>query len=157
MKYALSLIISTAALLPFTVQAADDACPSTSENDIAALFTQWNEDLRSGDPKRVVQRYATDSLLLPTLSNTPRETAEGKEDYFSHFMAKRPDGRIDSRMIRIDCRTALDTGLYTFHFGDGSAVQARYTFTYRWDPQQARWLISSHHSSAMPERAATTP
>ena len=45
----------------------------------------------------------------------------------------------------------LNAGLYTFTFGlTGQAVPARYTFTYRWDG--STWLITSHHSSAMPEK-----
>ena len=52
-------------------------------------------------------------------------------------------------MIEIGCNSALDAGVYTFSFGDGSVVKARYSFTYRWDGQ--RWLITSHHSSVMPE------
>ena len=52
----------------------------------------------------------------------------------------------------IGCNSALDAGLYTFTFGDGSRVQARYTFTYGWNGSE--WLITSHHSSAMPEQTA---
>jgi hypothetical protein len=45
----------------------------------------------------------------------------------------------------------MDAGLYTFVFAKtGSKVKARYSYTYRWDG--SRWLITSHHSSAMPEK-----
>jgi hypothetical protein len=53
-------------------------------------------------------------------------------------------------MIQVGCNQALDAGIYTFTFGDGSSVQARYSFTYGWNGRD--WLITSHHSSAMPER-----
>lgn len=94
--------------------------------------------------------YATESVLLPTLSNAPRLTLAAKEDYFKHYLAKKPAGKIDSRTIRIDCNMAFDVGLYTFTFGDGSEVMARYTYTYTWDGEQ--WLITSHHPSAMLEK-----
>ena len=29
------------------------------------------------------------------------------------------------------------------------------TFTYKWFPEQEQWLITSHHSSAMPEPQKT--
>ena len=34
------------------------------------------------------------------------------------------------RRIKIGCNDALDAGIYTFTFGNGSKVRARYTFTY---------------------------
>lgn len=132
-------------------QAQPQACQQVTEKDIEALFVRWNDDLQSGDPQKVVENYAEQSLLLPTLSNTPRETAQAKADYFQHFLAGKPDGAVDSRMIQIDCNTAVDAGLYTFSYADGRRVQARYTFTYKWFPKQEQWLITSHHSSAMPE------
>ncbi|EON12306.1 hypothetical protein C266_19061 [Pandoraea sp. SD6-2] len=106
--------------------------------------------MKTGDPKKVVANYAKNSILLPTVSNKPRLTAEEKEDYFAHFLSGKPVGAIDSRSIEIDCNSAIDAGLYTFKFADGSEVKARYTFTYKWNGKQ--WLISSHHSSAMPEK-----
>ncbi len=119
---------------------------------MAALFDRWNTSLRTGDPKKVVANYAPDSVLLPTLSNRARFTAAEKEDYFVHFLQRRPEGRIDDRVIEVDCNSAVDSGLYTFRFMDGSSVRARYTFAYK--RINGEWLISSHHSSALPEKAA---
>lgn len=125
------------------------ACYRASPQEIAGLFDQWNAALKTGQPKTVVALYSQDSVLLPTLSNTPRLTAAAKVDYFNHFLEKRPVGAIDQRHTFIECNAAIDTGLYTFTFNDGSAAKARYTFTYHWDGK--KWLITTHHSSLMPE------
>jgi len=70
---------------------------------------------------------------------------------FHHFLENGPSGEINFRMIDIGCNSAVDAGLYTFTFNKtGARVSARYTYTYRWDGE--RWLITSHHSSAMAEK-----
>jgi uncharacterized protein (TIGR02246 family) len=141
-------VISTGG--PSSPSAPSPACKETNEQEIAALFDRWNQSLQTGDARQVVANYAEKSILLPTVSNKPRLTAAEKEDYFRHFLEKRPSGRIDMRFIEIDCRTAVDAGLYTFTYAaTGEVVHARYTYSYRWDG--ARWLITSHHSSGMPE------
>lgn len=128
-----------------------EICKATNEQEISSLFDRWNSSLQTGDPHKVVANYAEGSILLPTVSNTPRITAAEKEDYFHHFLADGPSGKIDFRFVDIDCTTAVDSGLYTFTFSKaGAQVKARYTFTYKWDGKQ--WLITSHHSSAMPEK-----
>jgi uncharacterized protein (TIGR02246 family) len=143
-------VILIVAVTSTEVLARSERCHATTEQQIASLFDRWNRSLQTGDPKKVVANYAVKSVLLPTVSKTPRLTPEAKEDYFEHFLEKRPMGKIDSRTIEIDCNTAIDAGLYTFTFGDGSQVKARYTYTYKWNGHQ--WLITSHHSSAMPEK-----
>lgn len=126
-----------------------ETCVAVSEQDIAALFDRWNESLKTGDPHKVVANYAPKSVLLPTLSGKARFTPQEKEDYFHHFLQNQPEGRIDSRTIELDCNMAIDEGLYTFVFKKtGAAAKARYTFAYKWDGKQ--WLITSHHSSALP-------
>ena len=126
-------------------------CKATSEAEIAALFDRWNNSLLTGDPHKVVANYAERSILLPTVSNKARLTPAEKEDYFHHFLENKPSGKIDKRFIEIGCNTALDAGLYTFTFAKtGASVSGRYSYTYRWDGQQ--WLITSHHSSMMPEK-----
>jgi uncharacterized protein (TIGR02246 family) len=141
------LLLSGCATSP--VQSDTKTCYRATPAEVSGLFEQWNTALRTGEPPVVVARYAQDSVLLPTLSNTPRHTVAEKVDYFEHFMEKRPVGTIDERHVFVDCNTAVDTGLYTFSFNDGSVAKARYTYTYRRD--NGNWLITSHHSSLMPE------
>jgi uncharacterized protein (TIGR02246 family) len=129
--------------------AKTETCHPTSEKQIAALFDRWNNSLKTGDPEKVVANYAPRSILLPTVSNKPRISAEEKADYFRHFLEHKPVGTIDFRFIMIECNTAIDAGLYSFQYAEGTVVKARYTFTYEWNGHQ--WLITSHHSSKMPE------
>jgi uncharacterized protein (TIGR02246 family) len=144
---------------PGTANAAAAKPASASECDpplkaeVAALFDRWNASLRTGDPRKVVANYAPNSVLLPTVSNRARYTVAEKEDYFMHFLQRRPEGRIDDRVIDVDCNSATDAGLYTFRFADGTSVKARYSFSYK--KIDGQWLITSHHSSAMPEKAET--
>jgi uncharacterized protein (TIGR02246 family) len=146
-----AIVAATALFNPMTALARTEVCKATNDQQIGALFDRWNTSLQTGDPKKVVANYAAKSILLPTVSNKPRLTPDEKVDYFEHFLARKPVGKIDSRSIEIDCNTAVDAGLYTFKFGDDSEVRARYSFTYKWDGKQ--WLITSHHSSAMPEKS----
>lgn len=145
------LLLATSCLLAAApVYAKSEQCHLSSKKEIAGLFERWNNSLQTGDPAKVVANYAQDSILLPTISNQPRLSAAEKEDYFKHFLEKKPQGTINSRTIQVGCNDAFDAGLYTFKFGDGSEVKARYTFTYKWTGRE--WLITSHHSSAMPEK-----
>lgn len=119
------------------------------EKQIAALFDEWNNALQTGDPKKVAALYETNSILLPTVSNKVRHDHAEIEDYFVHFLAKGPQGTIDEANVRTFGQIAINSGVYTFSFKDGSAVQARFSFVYRWNGQ--RWMIVEHHSSKMPE------
>ena len=118
-------------------------------NEILALFEKWNNALKTGDPKEVAALYATDAILLPTVSNKVRHNHVEIEDYFFHFLAKVPSGKIDESNVRIFRDLAINSGIYTFSFSDGSSVQARFTFVYKREGED--WLITEHHSSQMPE------
>jgi len=116
---------------------------------ILTLFDKWNKALQTGDPKKVAALYETNGILLPTVSSQVRHNPVEVEDYFAHFCAKGPKGIINEANVRIFGNIAINSGIYTFTFKDGSAVQARFTFVYRWNGQA--WKIIEHHSSAMPE------
>ncbi|MDO5098319.1 MAG: SgcJ/EcaC family oxidoreductase [Corynebacterium sp.] len=125
-------------------------CVVAEDSDITGLFDTWNAALQTGDAAKVADLYGEDSILLPTVSNKLRFTEPEKEDYFVHFLEKKPVGTIDQRWTTRGCNTATDSGLYTFKYEDGTSTAARFTYTYKWDGNQ--WKISSHHSSAMPEK-----
>lgn len=135
-------------VVPYAAQA--EPCKQATQDEIVAQFDRWNAMLKTGDADKVVSMYEDDAVLLPTLSNTPRLTREAKRDYFTQFLALQPEGRIDSQTVRIGCNTAVATGLYTFKFGNGTETEARYTYTYSWNGKD--WRITSHHSSALPEK-----
>ncbi|MBP2169427.1 uncharacterized protein (TIGR02246 family) [Erwinia toletana] len=148
MKKRIALFVLTASLSASAL-ANEVKCEKADKQQIVALFDRWNESLKSGDPQKVSENYLSDAVLLPTVSNTVRLTDAERKEYFEHFLEKKPTGKIDSRTIRIGCNKAIDAGTYTFTFKDNTTVSARYTFTYAWNGE--KWLISTHHSSAMPE------
>lgn len=144
----LSGLLTTTAILAMS-STHPMACVKTNPQEIAALFDRWNNSLKTGNPVKVNENYTDNAILLATVSNKPRVNSTERIAYFKDFLSKHPIGKIDLRKIKIGCNKAIDTGLYTFTLKDGKEIHARYTFTYRWDGH--KWLISSHHSSALPE------
>lgn len=120
------------------------------EKEINSLFDEWNRALQTGDPKKVVALYADQAILLPTVSNQVRHNHQEIEEYFTHFLAKEPIGKINESNVRIYEQLAINSGIYTFTFKDSSIVQARFTFVYRLRDDSR--LIVEHHSSQMPEQ-----
>jgi uncharacterized protein (TIGR02246 family) len=142
--------VSSAAASPVTVSAVRQ---KASEQQIRALFTQWNRSLATLDPQRVVDRYAPGGVLVPTVSNQVRTNRAEIVDYFQHFLENRPQAVITESHVKVlDPTTAIDTGTYRFTLRAESGtriVDARYTFVY--ERINGKWLIVNHHSSAMPE------
>jgi uncharacterized protein (TIGR02246 family) len=125
-------------------------CVKVNQSEIASLFDRWNNSLQTGRPSEVVKNYASDAVLLPTVSNKPRTNHALIEDYFVMFLKKSPKGVINDRTIRIGCNAASDVGVYTFTLNGTDKVQARYSYNYEYI--NGKWLITHHHSSAMPEK-----
>lgn len=142
--------LAAAALLASgAAQARSETCQVTDEKAIAGLFDRWNASLRTLDPAKVTANYSPDGVLLATVSNTPRTNHAEINDYFVKFLKNQPQGSIDKRFIKVGCNVAQDVGTYTFGFKDGNKVSARYTYVYEF--RDGQWLITHHHSSAMPE------
>ena len=124
-----------------------------AEQQIAALFPQWNAALATGHPLRVADLYAPDAVLLPTVSNEVRRSRAQIVDYFTKFLQSKPQGVIEDEIVDVlDADTAVNTGVYEFALtkdGKSERVRARYTYVY--ELREGKWLIVNHHSSAMPE------
>ena len=125
-------------------------CQTITEAQVRALFSTWNSALATLNSTTVAQRYAAKAVLLPTVSDLPRNSSALIINYFDSFLLKKPQGVILSGDIFIGCNWAQDAGIYEFTMGkDGSKVKARYTYVYVYEG--AAWKISQHHSSVMPE------
>ncbi|MEU9050451.1 SgcJ/EcaC family oxidoreductase [Streptomyces sp. NPDC048384] len=126
-----------------------------SKKQIAGLFDQWNRTLQTGDPEKVADLYASDAVLLPTVSNQVRADHAAIVDYFEHFLANKPVGKkIETHINVLDNNSVIDAGTYQFTLtdpetGEKSVVKARYTYAY--EKRGGEWLIVNHHSSKMPE------
>ena len=121
-----------------------------SKDEVVALFEAWNAALATLDPDVVTAMYADDAVLLPTVSNQVRHNHAEIRDYFVGFLQKSPQGVInESNVCVLSDMHATNSGVYTFTFGDGSTVTAR--FSYLYVSTTDGWKILQHHSSAMPE------
>ncbi|MDA9798527.1 SgcJ/EcaC family oxidoreductase [Luminiphilus sp.] len=121
-----------------------------NDADVLGLFDQWNTALSTLNPDTVTELYADNAVLLPTVSNQVRHNHEEIKDYFVGFLQKSPQGVVDEFNVNILSDThATNSGVYTFTFGDGSKVSAR--FSYLYVASDDGWKILQHHSSAMPE------
>ena len=117
---------------------------------MTALFGLWNDALATLNPETVAKRYAKKSILLPTVSDTPRTSYDLIQSYFVQFLKMKPQGVIlESNVLQGD-DWALDAGIYEFTLGaTGAKVKARYTYMYT--HEDGEWKIAHHHSSVMPE------
>ena len=130
--------------------AAPKKATDMTDQQVHDLFQQWNDALATLNPDAVAERYTKNSILLPTVSDTPRVDYEGIKSYLVDFLKKQPQGTlIKSKVLKGD-DWALDAGIYEFSMGaTGDKVRARYTYLY--NAEDGEWKIAHHHSSIMPE------
>lgn len=139
---------------PSAVSARTEAaCRTIGKPQVIALFEKWNKSLLTKQTRSVLEDYAPDASLLPTVQNGPLIGREAIGTYFDHFLMQSPVATIDTRDIHTGCNIAYDIGLYSFMVdgdqpGSRKQIKARYTFIYA--PVHGKWLIVHHHSSAQP-------
>lgn len=116
----------------------------------AALYG-WAATVATRDVDKVLELYAPDAILVPTLSNQVRDCDDSRRNYFENFLAN--DGlmcdiQVFKKRVSRKLGTVVVGGLYTFVYREGGeqrVVPARFLFTFeRIDDE---WLITGHHSS----------
>jgi len=100
----------------------------------------------------VAEKYADNSILIPTSMNQPRKGRASIREYFEGVVKRSPTVTIVDGTITTGHNWAINVGVYEWTFGDdGSQKQARYTFVYVCTEDDEEWKISHHHSSGLPQ------
>ena len=120
-----------------------------SKEQIHQAYQLWQELVAAEKSEDVVNCYAKNAILLPTVSNTVCNTPELIKDYFDLFLAKKPRCKEIENHIRVFDTVATNSGVYRFTLNEDVVVDARFTFVY--EQINGEWKIIEHHSSKMPE------
>lgn len=134
-------------IIPTSYADAELACLAGAK---AALY-QWAATVATRNVDRVLELYAPDAILVPTLSNEVRDCEDSRRSYFENFLAN--DGlvcdiEVFKKRVSRKLGTVVVGGLYTFALrenGSQRIVPARFLFTF--EQIDDRWLITGHHSS----------
>jgi uncharacterized protein (TIGR02246 family) len=85
-----------------------------SETQVRQLFYLWNDALATLDPAVVADRYTDDAVLLPTVSDVPRDSKEKITDYFTNFCKLEPQGTILESFVQVGTNWCKDSGMYVY-------------------------------------------
>ena len=131
-----------------------ERCEVVTAAQVDGLFANFNAAWATKNPQTVTSLFTPDAVLLATVSNLPRTTPAGINDYFVTFLKNSPVGTIDTSTTALGCNSATRVGTWTVALTNPETtvvtnVKARYSFIYRYS--RDGWKIYHLHSSMMPE------
>ena len=116
-------------------------------------FEAWTGAVHSENPKRVAELFCERAIFLPTLSGKMRSGPEEAEDYFRHFLEKRPTcSLVEDKFMMLSDKAYCHTGIYEFvidESGKRVVVPARFSFIWSYE-EEIEWRILHFHSSLRP-------
>ncbi len=120
--------------------------------DVEGATQQWITAFNRKNAQEIVALYAPDAVFFGTSSGVLRDKPELVWDYFKGI-ADLGDSKIETAEHRVQVfgNVAVNTGYYTrSSTQNGKVVKnpARFTFVYQL--REGRWMIVTHHSSALP-------
>ena len=118
-----------------------------------AICQRWLDAVNARDLDAVLALYATDAVLLPTVSPHVLRTDEQRRGYFER-LATQPGLRVslhEKTFALQGCGPVeVASGIYCFRFKiDGEPLSFEARFSYLLDPAASRPIIH-HHSSQIP-------
>jgi uncharacterized protein (TIGR02246 family) len=125
---------------------------ATPSSDVEKATEQWISAFNRKNATEIVALYAKDAVFFGTSSPVLRDKPELVWDYFKGI-ANLGDATISvgEHRVQVFGNVAVNTGFYTrSSVQDGKTVQnpARFTFVYQL--RNGKWMIVTHHSSALP-------
>jgi uncharacterized protein (TIGR02246 family) len=120
--------------------------------DVEKATEQWISAFNRKNAREIVALYAKDAVFFGTSSPVLRDKPELVWDYFKG-VADLGDSTISvgEHRVQVFGNIAVNTGFYTRSaVQNGKTVQnpARFTFVYQL--REGKWMIVTHHSSALP-------
>jgi uncharacterized protein (TIGR02246 family) len=117
--------------------------------EATAVVDRWSAAYTSNDPEAVVKNYASDAILLGTVSPVMSVGTEGIRSYFSRLPGSGNKNVIgEKRTILIDDNAVVITGFYEFSsMKDGKVLARPSRFTMLVTKRDGEWHIAHHHSS----------
>jgi uncharacterized protein (TIGR02246 family) len=134
------------------------AAPATfadARADVEAATARWIDAFNRKSTADIVKLYAPDAVFLGTSSPVIRDTPALVEEYF-RSLATLGDATnaVGEHRVQLYGDIAINSGYYTLtRTADGKTTQSPARFSFVYQKRGGRWLIVSHHSSAMPAPA----
>ena len=130
--------------------------PELTFGQIKESQSVWAQAVIAQDIKTLMNLYANNAVLKPTLSTHIRRSPQEIEDYFSGGGKFKDSGFLREKIVTVEflesCPIllgayAIDTGKYKFFKEDKTELSAHFTFFYQLSGS-GKVQILAHHSSA---------
>ena len=142
----LKYIRTLALVLLFLASASVAAGPAEEAN---AVLDQWSAAYTSNDPEAIAKIYASDAILLGTVSPIISIGTEAIQKYFLAVKGSGNKNAIQERhTIVLGDDAVVVTGYYEFSgMKDGQLLVRPSRFTMLVTKRSGEWRIAHHHSS----------
>src|SRR3990170_4781118 len=121
------------------------SCQEASHSEITAHLDRWQTAVATGDADAIAASYADDAVLLPAMSDAPRQGKAAIRAYFAEFTGRHPLPMITMRSVMTGCGMATEMGAARFQVtgarkGTRMFIGCRYSTVLT--ESDGRWLIA---------------